>query len=57
METKEAVERLEALTWADPEHAHSEADKILVEVLRANGLHEVAEAYMAAMVRVGFWYS
>lgn len=54
---QEAVAKLQALTWADPEEAHGEADEILCEFLRAIGHTGVAAAFEAAADRVGFWYA
>ena len=53
----EIIERLNALTDGDPEEAHSEADKLVTDALFLAGMNDVAEAYLAAMNRVGFWYA
>lgn len=57
MTVEEAVKALDALTAADRERAHGEADDIVSEVMRANGLAAVADAYDRASERVGFWYA
>ncbi len=54
---QEAIAKLEALTWNDPELAHQEADEILCKFLRAMGHRDVAAAFGAAQKRVGFWYA
>jgi len=36
---------------------HEEADRILLDFLRANFAGKVADAYEAARDRVGFWYA
>lgn len=55
---EEVVSRLNALTEHDPEEAHAEADKLLLDALLTikNG-HKIVSAYMDARERVGFWYA
>lgn len=56
MTPNKAVRRLKALeTTTDYEIAHSEADKVLLEVLDTNGLREVADAYRALVDKHGNW--
>jgi hypothetical protein len=53
---QEAVDKLNALDdWAD---AHLAADEILLEVLRANGMADVADAWtrVRSRFRDGFHY-
>ena len=54
---KEVIERLNELTDGDPESAHSEADRLITDALLIAGMRDVAEAYIAARDRVGFWYA
>ena len=49
----DAVERLDALTDADTEVAHIEADAVLLEFVP----DEVKSAFIRARERAGFWYS
>lgn len=54
----DAVARLDGFPWDEcPEDAHKQADAILLDVLRSNGLGEVADAWYACKERVGFWYA
>ena len=55
--TVEVIERLNALTKGDPEIAHGEADDLLIAFLRWSGHSNVADAWVAACDRVGFWYA
>jgi hypothetical protein len=57
MTKEEIIERLNALTDDDPEAAHNEADRLLIHALILAGMADVAEAYMDARDRVGFWYA
>ncbi len=57
MTPEEAINKLNALTDADPETAHVEADRILCQLLQDNGMAEVAKAFKDADERVGFWYA
>ena len=41
----------------DPERVHSEADELVLEVLRTNGLSAVAVEFIRLRDRVGFWYA
>lgn len=47
----DAVDALNAIDDYDPEEAHSEADKILLELVPP----EVREAYAALQERCGWW--
>jgi len=49
----DAVERLDALTDADTEAAHIDADAVLLEFVP----DEVKSAYIRARERAGFWYA
>lgn len=49
----EIVAFLDALTDEDPEVAHDQADDALLTMVPV----EVAEAYIRAASRVGFWYA
>ena len=53
----ELLKRLDALTDADQEHSHSEADDILCDALLLCGEVQIAEAWRAARRRIGFWYA
>ncbi len=53
----QACEELNALTSADPESAHGEADDVVMEVLRLHNLSHVADAFERASERCGFWYA
>lgn len=58
MTPQEAIAELDAMNAAtDAEIAHGRADSVLLAVLDANGLHEVAVAWERARNRVGFWYA
>lgn len=52
-EIEDKVERLDALTWDDPERTHAEADSILLEAVPP----EVAEAYRRVREGCGFWFA
>jgi len=39
----------------DMEYRHSEADKLVIDYLRAKGGHEMADAYQIALK--GVWYA
>ena len=56
MTEEEAIKLLDALTGADQECAHIEADNILLAVLETAGYKDVADAYERAQERVRFWY-
>lgn len=56
MTPEQAIEQLKNLSESDPEEAHQEADSILLEVLKSNGLEGVANAFADAKSRIGFWY-
>lgn len=53
----DAINLLNELDDSDPELAHCKADDILVEFLIDNGFQNVAEAFVRAQDRVGFWYA
>lgn len=58
MTSEEAIVELRSHdTEGDPEIAHSDADEVLLEVLRSNGFGEVADAYEQTRRRIGFWYA
>ncbi len=60
MKTKEQViEELNAMSTedSDPEMAHADADRLLLQFLRDNGHPEIAEAFNGARDRIGFWYA
>jgi hypothetical protein len=57
MTPSEAIEALKALDGRDKEENHIEADQILLETLWANGLSDVADAYVAARLRIKFYYA
>lgn len=56
MQQREVVAALGALRETDPREAHSAADKLPVDFLRAAGYGEVARAFEQAEQRVGFLY-
>lgn len=56
-EIAEFVQRFEALPKWDSEDAHVEADKILLEALRAAGAGPIADAWESAQKEIGFWYA
>lgn len=41
----------------DPEHAHIEADEIILGVLRHVGEGSVADAFERARTSIAFWYA
>lgn len=54
-----AINELTALKnkgWGDPERAHVEAERILMEFLRANGGTQVAKAYQECSAICRFNY-
>ena len=53
MLAKDAIEKLRKLQTADTELAHSEADKVLCELLKAMGFSDVVEAWDA----LDKWYA
>ncbi len=53
----EAISMLKALPAHDEEAAHSKADEILCNFLRANGHAELANTFDAVRERIGFWYA
>jgi hypothetical protein len=53
MTKEQALEQLRDLETADTELAHSEADKILCELLRSFGCDDVVEAFDA----LDKWYA
>lgn len=57
MESKDVIAELNALSWEDPEAAHSRADELLLSLLKGLGHEGVAKAFMEARERVGFWYA
>lgn len=57
MTPEQAVEALRKLDPAEPQESHFKADQILCEVLDAQGLNEVAEAYWQARHYVAWWYA
>ena len=57
MTAERAVEQLNALPVDDEEMSHVKAEEILCELLRSQGMAEVAIAFDAAVRRCGFWYS
>lgn len=58
MTQEKAIERLNELTANDDnEIAHHVADSTLVQFLKDNGHGDVAEAWLEAKQRVGFWYA
>ena len=54
---EEVLSRLEALTYDDPEGAHYEADRLLMDALLLVGMNDVVTAYLEAKDRAGFWYA
>jgi hypothetical protein len=58
MTPQRAVELLDGMKQnANPDHAHREADGILRDLLRSQGFGDVADAFINAHDRVGFYYS
>lgn len=60
MTPKEAIAALDALTDADPEASHGEADEIILSVLRNSDDRDMialGRAFAMAQVRVGFLYA
>lgn len=58
MTRQEAISALEK--WhegSDEEIAHGLCDEVLVNFLYDNGYEDVAQAWMDARTRVGFWYA
>jgi hypothetical protein len=54
----DAIEALSAIDHGDKEVAHSQADRILLDLLSAQGMQGVAHAYEQCKKRVGgFWYA
>lgn len=52
-----AVARLDSLDPSDPERSHLDADATVLELLRAVGLDDAADAYEAARGRCLWWHS
>lgn len=57
MTEQEAIEQIEALTSADPEMAHPQAEEILCDFLKAQGFTALASAFNEAVDRCDFWYA
>jgi hypothetical protein len=54
----EAIKLLDVMKASgDNERLHSEADAILLRYLEHHDAKEVADAYVRARARVGFWYA
>lgn len=51
--TAEIIEALDAITGDDPEHAHSQADDLLMEAVPA----EIRDAYKRVADRCDWWVS
>ena len=52
MSIEDAVAALDAINTADPEEAHCDADRVLLEFVPV----EVQEAYARAVQRAGDWW-
>lgn len=52
----EAIQALKELS-GEPEGAHGEAEDIVMDFLRNAGYAKVAEAFVHARERIGFWYA
>lgn len=52
----EATERLRELDGVYQEADHTDADAILLAVIRHQGFDEMVDEWKAASKRVGFWY-
>jgi len=58
MTKKDVIEKLDAIEDGDTEMAHQEADSLILQFLRANGLFDVAAAWDRVEERCGgFWYA
>lgn len=58
MKREDAIAELNAMNeGGDNEIAHGRADDILISVLKAEGLSDLAAAWERAANRVGFWYA
>jgi hypothetical protein len=58
MTSERAIELLDAMKKSDDfESAHREADGILRDLLRSQGFSDVADAFIKAHDRVGFYYA
>jgi hypothetical protein len=49
------VDALDAIDTADPEGAHSDADELLLDALRAAGRGDVVAAYERVKARSRWW--
>ena len=54
---QKCIDRLGGLNRDDPEIAHADADKILLDFLREIGHGEVADVWEGAQRGIGFWYA
>ena len=53
----EILKAFEELPSDDPEAAHAEADRLLLESLEHLGRDDIALAWQRSCERIGFWYS
>ena len=51
----DAVEELDGMPDGDPEIAHSEADRVVIELLVSLGAGEAARAYGRLVDRCSWW--
>lgn len=54
---KQIVVELQAMDGCDPEAAHARADWLMCEALRLLGAGDIADAFLDARNRLGFWYA
>jgi hypothetical protein len=54
---KQAVTELDTLNGGDAEASHWQADDVLIHYLEKTGGKEVANAWVRARDRIGFWYA
>jgi len=57
MAQNNVVQSLDALTAADPEYSHIRADALVVGFLLKTEYKDVAQAFIKADERCGFWYA
>lgn len=53
----EILKAFDDLPFGDPEAAHAEADRLLIEALGHLGRDDIALAWEQACERIGFWYA
>ena len=60
MTKKEAIEKLKGIQLEgrhDREASHSEAEGVLLDLLKSQGFDDVSKAFIDCRDEVGFWYA